>query len=153
MFYIKYTLDVAMEMQKFDAVVGDTTIIASRTAYVDFTLPYSESGVQMVVKAVKDDKRKNMWIFLKPLSWELWLTTGGAIIFTAVVVWFLEHNQNIEFRGSRQQQVGTTLWFSFSTLVFAHSKYFVDTRFFKLVANFLYITDSVDYCMKFHSSD
>lgn len=110
-------------MQKFDAVVGDTTIISNRTSYVDFTLPYSESGVKMVVR-VKDDERKNMWIFLKPLSWDLWLTTGGAFIFTAVVVWVLEHSQNSEFRGSRQQQVGTTLWFSFSTLVFAHSKHF-----------------------------
>lgn len=114
-------------MQKFDAVVGDTTIIADRTSYVDFTLPYFESGVRMVVK-VKDDKRKNMWIFLKPLSWDLWLTTGCAFIFTALVVWVLEHSQNSEFRGSRQQQVGTTLWFSFSTLVFAHGKQFVLTN-------------------------
>ena len=116
-----------MEMQKFDAVVGDTTIIADRTSYVDFTLPYFESGVRMVVK-VKDDKRNNMWIFLKPLCWDLWLITGCAFIFTALVVWVLEHSQNSEFRGSRQQQVGTTLWFSFSTLVFAHSKQFVLTN-------------------------
>ena len=115
-----------MKMQKFDAVVGDTTIIAYRTSYVDFTLPYFESGVRMLVK-VEHDKRENIWIFLKPISWDLWLTTGGAVIFTALVVWVLEHSHNSEFRGSRQQQVGTTLWFSFSTLVFAHSKHFVPT--------------------------
>ena len=64
-------------MQKFDAVVGDTTIVASRSSYVDFTLPYSESGVSMVV-LLKDDVKKNMWIFLKPLSWDLWLEIGRA---------------------------------------------------------------------------
>ncbi|KAL3498141.1 hypothetical protein ACH5RR_040873 [Cinchona calisaya] len=33
---------------KFDAVVGDVTIIANRSKYVDFSLPFTESGVSMV---------------------------------------------------------------------------------------------------------
>lgn len=80
-------------MQKFDAVVGDTTIVGNRTSYVDFTLPYFESGIRMGVK-VKDNERKNIWIFLKPLSWDLWLTSAGAFIFTGIVVWILEHRIN-----------------------------------------------------------
>lgn len=107
-------------MQEFDAAVGDTTIVANRSTFVDFTLPYSESGVSMLV-LVKDDERKNFWIFLKPLSWDLWLTTGAAFIFTGLVVWVLEHRINTEFRGPPQHQIGTIFWFSFSTLVFAHS--------------------------------
>ncbi|KAF8400403.1 hypothetical protein HHK36_013701 [Tetracentron sinense] len=109
-----------VKLQNFDAVVGDITIVANRSSYVDFTLPYSESGVSMVV-LIKDDETKNAWIFLKPLSWDLWLTTGAAFIFTGVVVWILEHRLNTEFRGPRGQQLGMMLWFSFSTLVFAHS--------------------------------
>ncbi|KAF8400401.1 hypothetical protein HHK36_013699 [Tetracentron sinense] len=109
-----------VKLQNFDAVVGDITIVANRSLYVDFTLPYSESGVSMVV-LIKNDESKNAWIFLKPLSWDLWLTTGAAFIFTGVVVWILEHRLNTEFRGPRGQQLGMILWFSFSTLVFAHS--------------------------------
>ncbi|KAL5548984.1 hypothetical protein UlMin_004215 [Ulmus minor] len=105
-------------MQAFDAVVGDTTIIANRTLYVDFTLPYSDSGVTMVVK-MKADQQKNIWIFLKPLSWDLWLTTGVAFIVTGLIIWVLEHRTNTEFRGPPDQQLGTIFWFSFSTLVFA----------------------------------
>ncbi|KAF8035517.1 hypothetical protein BT93_C1520 [Corymbia citriodora subsp. variegata] len=108
-----------IKLQEFDAVVGDTTIVANRSSYVDFTLPYSESGVAMIV-TIKDDERRNMWIFLKPLSWNLWLTTGLALISTGFVVWLLEHRTNEEFRGHRSQQIGLILWFSFSTLVFAH---------------------------------
>ncbi|GLT97553.1 hypothetical protein SLE2022_151110 [Rubroshorea leprosula] len=108
-----------IKLQKFDAVVGDIMITANRSQYVDFTLPYYESNVAMVVK-IKDDQGKNMWIFLKPLSWDLWLTTGLAFIFTGLVVWVLEHRINDEFRGPPDQQVGTICWFSFSTLVFAH---------------------------------
>ena len=107
-------------IQKFDAVVGDTTINANRTSYVDFTLPYSDPGFSMVVK-IKDNEKKNIWIFLKPLSWDLWLTTGGAFIFTGFVVWIFEHRTNTEFRGPPNQQLGTIFWFSFSTLVFAHN--------------------------------
>lgn len=109
-------------MQKYDAVVGDTTIVANRSLYVDFTLPYSESGVSMVV-LVENNERDNIWIFLKPLSLDLWLTTGAAFIFTGIVIWALEHRVNSEFRGPPQQQLGVILSFTFSTLVFAHSKF------------------------------
>ena len=100
----------------YDAVIGDITIIANRSTYVDFTLPYTESGVQMVV-SVNDDERKSLWIFLKPLSLNLWLTTGVAFIFTGLVVWVLEHRVNNEFRGPPKQQLSLIFWFSFSTLV------------------------------------
>ncbi|XP_042483967.1 glutamate receptor 2.9-like, partial [Macadamia integrifolia] len=105
-------------LKKFDAVVGDTTIIANRSLYVDFTLPYLESGVSMMV-LVKDDKRKNAWVFLKPLSWELWLTTGVAFLFTGIVVWILEHRINTDFRGPPTKQLGVIFSFAFSTLVFS----------------------------------
>ncbi|KAM4125791.1 hypothetical protein ACJW30_01G339700 [Castanea mollissima] len=108
-------------IQKYDAVVGDTTIVANRSLYVDFTLPYTESGVSMVV-LVKDDVRKNLWIFLKPLSLTLWLTTGVAFIFTGLVIWVLEHRVNPDFRGPPKQQLGLIFWFSFSTLAFAHKE-------------------------------
>ncbi|XP_040374510.1 glutamate receptor 2.9-like isoform X1 [Rosa chinensis] len=106
-------------MQKYDAVVGDTTIIADCSLYVDFTLPYSESGVSMIV-LTEDSERNSLWIFLKPLSLDLWLTTGVAFIFTGFVIWLLEHRENTEFRSPAQQQLGMIFWFSFSTLVFAH---------------------------------
>ncbi|RWR75356.1 glutamate receptor 2.3-like protein [Cinnamomum micranthum f. kanehirae] len=108
----------AVYYNNFDAVVGDVTIIANRSSYVDFTLPYTESGVTLVV-LVKENRNK-AWIFLKPLRWDVWLTTGLAFIFTGFVVWTLEHRINDEFRGPAPDQVGVTLWFSFSTLVFAH---------------------------------
>ncbi|KAM3762378.1 hypothetical protein ACB098_01G340500 [Castanea mollissima] len=111
-----------IKTKRYDAVIGDITIIANRSTYVDFTLPYTESGVQMVV-SVKHDERKSLWIFLKPLSLNLWLTTGVAFIFTGLVIWVLEHRVNTEFRGPPEQQIGLIFWFSFSTLAFAHNKF------------------------------
>ncbi|KAF5936362.1 hypothetical protein HYC85_027491 [Camellia sinensis] len=104
---------------KLDAVVGDTTIIASRSQYVDFSLPYTESGVSMMVP-IRDNRRKNAWVFLKPLTWELWVTSFCSFIFVGFVVWVLEHRINEDFRGPPSHQMGSIFWFSFSTMVFAH---------------------------------
>ncbi|KAM4130329.1 hypothetical protein ACJW30_01G092700 [Castanea mollissima] len=102
----------------FDAVAGDTTIVANRTNYIDFTLPYTESGVAMVVP-IKENDRKNAWVFLKPLTWDLWITSGVFFVFIGFVVWALEHRINEEFRGPPSHEIGTSLWYSFSTMVFA----------------------------------
>lgn len=108
--------------KKFDAVVGDTTIVSNRTDYVDFTLPYSESGWTMLVLA-KDDNRENMWIFLKPWTWDLWLTVGTSCIFITIVIRVMEHNtENTEFRGSYRRQLAMILMFPFYAFVIPQSK-------------------------------
>ncbi|XP_076955163.1 glutamate receptor 2.8-like [Bidens hawaiensis] len=107
--------------KNFDVVIGDVTIRADRSNNVDFTLPYTESGVSMVVP-IKKDERNNAWIFMRPLEKQLWFTTCGFFIYTGIVVWVLEHRVNKEFRGRPYKQVGMIFWFSFSTLVFAHKE-------------------------------
>ncbi|XP_027333498.1 glutamate receptor 2.8-like [Abrus precatorius] len=104
---------------KYDVVVGDIMIKANWSIYVDFTLPFTESGATFIVPTTKLSNKTKAWIFLKPLTWELWLTTGCFFVFIGFVVWVLEHHANEDFRGSPSHQVSTSFWFSFSTLVFA----------------------------------
>ncbi|KAK6161846.1 hypothetical protein DH2020_001687 [Rehmannia glutinosa] len=108
-----------VHLGEYDAVAGDVTIIANRSQYVDFTLPYTESGISMVVP-IQDDKRKNTWLFVKPLTWELWLTSFCSFVFLGVLIWILEHRINEDFRGPFWYQVGMIFSFAFSTMVFAH---------------------------------
>ncbi|XP_023755492.1 glutamate receptor 1.2 isoform X2 [Lactuca sativa] len=103
-------------LKEFDAAIGDFTITANRSLYVDFTLPFTDLGVGIISRNAKD----SMWIFLDPLSANLWITTAFFFIFLGLVIWFIEHRTNEEFQGSAPQQLGTTLWFAFSTLVYAH---------------------------------
>ncbi|KAL9445389.1 hypothetical protein AB3S75_018393 [Citrus x aurantiifolia] len=106
-----------IKLKKFDAVVGDISIVASRTDYVEFTLPYSESGVTMLVP-VKRDNRHNMWIFLKPWTWDLWLTVFAACIFIALIIRTMErHTENSEFAGSPRRQLGRIFMFPFYAVV------------------------------------
>uniref|UniRef100_A0A0E0B397 Ionotropic glutamate receptor C-terminal domain-containing protein n=1 Tax=Oryza glumipatula TaxID=40148 RepID=A0A0E0B397_9ORYZ len=97
----------------YDAAIGDITIRYNRTSYVDFTLPYTESGVAMIVP-VKDDRNKNTWVFLKPLTTDLWFGSIAFFIYTAIVIWLLERrSNNAELTGSFLRQLGIAIYFSF----------------------------------------
>ncbi|KAI3803553.1 hypothetical protein L1987_31709 [Smallanthus sonchifolius] len=115
----------AVAENKYDAAVGDVTITTNRTRIVDFTQPYMESGLVIVV-AVKSAKAKP-WAFLQPFTIEMWLVTGGFFLLVGSVVWILEHRFNHEFRGPPSQQVMTIFWFSFSTMFFSHRENTVST--------------------------
>lgn len=96
------------------------TILADRLQHVDFTLPYAESGLAMIVPEKTD---KSPLMFAKPFTWEMWVVTGAILIYTMLIVWFLERQYNPEFNGSWKDQISTALWFAFTSLFFAHRKY------------------------------
>ncbi|KAL5802814.1 hypothetical protein ACOSQ4_031119 [Xanthoceras sorbifolium] len=106
-------------LQNYDGAVGDITITADRTLYVDFTLPYTDLGVGIVVPK---ETTNNMWIFLEPLKADLWLSSVGLFVMTGFVVWLIERPINNEFQGPISQQIGTIFLFSFSTLTFTHKE-------------------------------
>ncbi|GMH09236.1 hypothetical protein Nepgr_011077 [Nepenthes gracilis] len=132
--------------QKYDAIVGDVTIRANRFRYVDFTQPYTLSGLVMVVP-VKDDNNKNAWTFLKPLTSDLWVTALCFFVFIAFVVWILEHRINEEFRGPPLHQAGTSLYYSFSVMVFAQRENIVSNlgRFVMVVWVFVVLILTQSY--------
>ncbi|KAJ4801832.1 glutamate receptor 2.2 [Rhynchospora pubera] len=73
----------------YDVAIGDITIRYNRTLYVDFSMPYTDSGVAMIVP-VKKVEHKNASIFFKPFSFYLWLACIGFVIFTGIIIWILE---------------------------------------------------------------
>ena len=79
-----------MSLQEYDIAVADITIRYNRSLYVDFTVPYTESGVGMIVP-VKENVMKDVWLFLKPLSTEMWIGSIILFMYTGVVVWLLEY--------------------------------------------------------------
>ncbi|KAK0577847.1 hypothetical protein LWI29_001071 [Acer saccharum] len=59
-------------------------------------------------------------MFTRPFTWKMWVVTGAILIYTVLIVWLLEHKHNPDFNGPWQNQIGTALWFTFSSLFFAH---------------------------------
>ncbi|KAK3005299.1 hypothetical protein RJ639_016909 [Escallonia herrerae] len=109
----------------FDAAVGDIAIVTNCTRVVDFTQPYIESGLVIVTPMMK--LNSNAWAFLRPFTPLMWAVTAIFFLVVGVVVWILEHRMNEEFRGPPKRQIVTILWFSFSTMFFAHRENTVST--------------------------
>ncbi|KAL7589041.1 hypothetical protein Lser_V15G39248 [Lactuca serriola] len=102
--------------KEIDGVVGDSTILANRSVYVDFTSTYTDLGVGTLARVKKED----MWFFLKALDMGLWLTAIASLILTGFVIWAIEClNQESEFECSPAQRIGTIFWFILLTIFFA----------------------------------
>ncbi|KAI4353711.1 hypothetical protein L6164_002642 [Bauhinia variegata] len=112
--------------EKYDAVVGDVTIVANRSTYVDFTLPYFESGVKMLIQ-VRHRRHLDMWNFLQPFNWDLWLSIFVFCVFIGLVLLFMERNANKEAGmkdSPSRKQPGTTssiLWLPIARTVLPES--------------------------------
>ncbi|XBH98191.1 hypothetical protein VPH35_127740 [Triticum aestivum] len=105
--------------KKADAVVGDVTITSSRMKQVSFTMPFADTGWSMIVAEQDNLNSNSMWIFVKPLTPELWFTSLAFFISTGFVVWAIEHRINPRFRGTRSNQLGVVFYFLHSELFVA----------------------------------
>ncbi|CAJ2649697.1 unnamed protein product [Trifolium pratense] len=107
---------------KYDVVVGDITILAHRAQFVDFTLPYTALGVRMLVPVVHG-RHQTMWIFVKPFSWDLWLSILIISVLIGFVILIMERNvrivphQNQSSPYRQQLNAITILWFPISQAI------------------------------------
>ncbi|XP_022766476.1 glutamate receptor 2.7-like [Durio zibethinus] len=99
--------------KEFDAAVGDTEILAYRYQYAEFSQPYVESGLSMVV-TVKPDNSKERWIFMETFTRKMWLITVALHIFIGLVIWLIEREENPDLK-----RFGAVLWFSITVIFFA----------------------------------
>ncbi|XP_008781472.2 glutamate receptor 2.7-like [Phoenix dactylifera] len=104
-------------LKVLDAVVGDVTILAKRSANVTFTQPFLGSGLSMLVR-VKPDHETLM--LTKPFSKAVWALIFATLIYTGIIIWYLEHEKNPEFHGPWWTQLGATLWLIFCSIFHAH---------------------------------
>ncbi|CAI9783706.1 unnamed protein product [Fraxinus pennsylvanica] len=116
--------------KNLDAAVGDVTILAERSRIVEFTLPFMESGLSMIVPVKTEPQMA--WIFMKPFTRNMWMVTLAIIFYTMFVIWFMEHQCNQEFKGTWKDQLGTAMWFTFSSLFYAHREE-IKSNYTKLV--------------------
>ncbi|KAL6283514.1 hypothetical protein ACE6H2_014443 [Prunus campanulata] len=113
------TFDALVEQihlkQKFDAAVGTIAIRANRYQHAEFTAPYTESGLVMIVP-VRSRTQEKAWLFIKPFTNALWVLIGATSTYNGFVIWLIERNHCPELKGSISNQVGTLIWLAFSTL-------------------------------------
>ncbi|KAG6685477.1 hypothetical protein I3843_12G114400 [Carya illinoinensis] len=101
--------------KKFDAVVGDVAIVSKRYQHAEFTHPYTESGLVMIVP-VRPQTSDRAWLFMKPFTKAMWVLIGLINIYNGFVVWLVERKHCPELKGSGFNQVGVLLSLAFTTL-------------------------------------
>ncbi|GMY31952.1 glutamate receptor 2.1 [Fagus crenata] len=124
-FYLPYdffpfdgTYDALVEqvyLKKFDAVVGDVAIVANRYKHAEFTHPYTESGLVMIVP-VQSKTCNKASLFLKPFTKAMWVLIGAINVYNGIVVWLIERHHWPMLKGSALNQMLTLLCLSFTTL-------------------------------------
>ncbi|XP_022894775.1 glutamate receptor 2.7-like isoform X2 [Olea europaea var. sylvestris] len=110
---------IAVYNKRLDAVVADMTILDDRYDYADFSQPYMDCEIVMVVPA-KKDLRSSIFIVVTAFEWKLWVVMAALSLSTGAIIFLNEHaNDNPEFGGSFPQIIGSMLWFSVTLLSFA----------------------------------
>ncbi|XP_047180172.1 uncharacterized protein LOC124846846 [Vigna umbellata] len=99
----------------FDAVI-DVSIISYRYQYADFTQPYTDPGVVMVVP-LKSNVDHRVWLFMKPFTNTMWFLILAMVIYNGFILWMLERRHSPEITGSMLNQTGTMAWLNFDAVI------------------------------------
>ena len=71
------------------SVIADLTMTSEREEIIDYVSPYfDQAGISIVLR--KKHKPQSLFKFLQVLKSEVWLGILGAVITTALLIWFLE---------------------------------------------------------------
>ncbi|XP_060199436.1 glutamate receptor 2.9-like [Lycium barbarum] len=110
---------VGVSNKSLDAAVGDTEIMPDRYEHAEFSQPYIDSGLVMVVTE-RPILKKTHFIVIKAFKLKLWILLAVMSMSTGVVIWLNEYvNDNSDFSGSFPQLIGSMLWFSVTVLSFS----------------------------------
>jgi ABC-type amino acid transport substrate-binding protein len=101
--------------QNFDAVVGDLMVLAKRYKHAEFTYPYTDSGLVMIVP-VQSKSSNKAWLFMKPFTKAMWFLILTINVYNGFVIWLIERNNCPELNGSVLNQMATLMWLAFRTL-------------------------------------
>nr|XP_043617842.1 glutamate receptor 1.2-like [Erigeron canadensis] len=101
--------------KEIDGLLGDTTILANRSEYVDFTTTYTDVGIGTLTRIKENDSS----IFLKPLDVGLWIAFIVCGILTVFTAWAIEAMGGQGPERSPSQGFWSIFWVFFLALFFA----------------------------------
>ncbi|CAF1200955.1 unnamed protein product [Adineta steineri] len=123
----------------FDMFIGDVTITATRREIVDFSSTVYDNSLRVVVRdAIKI--KLDLWSYLKPFSFKLWITILCATICAGIIICILERQQNEALQDrSMTGLVGMSMWYSFGTIMGFGVDFSVTTAAGRILTAALYI--------------
>lgn len=96
-------------------MAGDVMIASTRYEFADFTQPYTESGLEMIVP-VRSTLANEEWLFMKPFTTDMWWFIAAITIYNGFIIWLIERDHCEDLQGSVITQIGIVIWLAFTTL-------------------------------------
>ncbi|KAM0062484.1 putative solute-binding protein family 3/ domain of MltF [Helianthus debilis subsp. tardiflorus] len=90
---------------------GGVSVVSSRYQYAEFTHPFTETGLMMVVPITSYHQQ---WLFVKPFTFGMWTITILFNIYNALVIYLIERKHSPELQGSIMNQTGILLSLAFT---------------------------------------
>ncbi|KAK7098048.1 hypothetical protein V1264_004938 [Littorina saxatilis] len=114
--------------RKADVAIAGLTITAERERYVDFSKPYMEIGVAIIIKKPQHQK-PGVFSFMEPLSIEVWVCITVAYIGVSVALFLVSRFSPVEWKKDPKSETGyendfslfNSFWFSMGALMFQGS--------------------------------
>lgn len=87
---------------KADMALGTITINAQRSRVVDFTTPYGEVGIGMLIANGNSPRPLITMEFLEPFGTSLWIAIVATIFSIFITLWLLDRNTSEFYAKSRR---------------------------------------------------
>ncbi|GAA0141574.1 transmembrane signal receptor [Lithospermum erythrorhizon] len=128
----------AVNNKLYHAAIGDITILANRYDMVDFSLPYVETSIVMIVPATSGISKERFAV-MKAFKLQTWLVMATMNIFTAAVIYLNENiNGNPDFaKDSSSQHIGAVFWLSITIYTLSQSKHCASSKLNKTTLGWL----------------
>lgn len=115
-------------LQKADLAIAGLTITAERERYVDFSKPFMDIGVSIIIKKPQH-QRPGVFSFMEPLSIEIWVCITIAYIVVSVALFVVSRFSPVEWKKDPHKSGGygndfsllNSFWFSMGALMFQGS--------------------------------
>ncbi|WP_084162606.1 transporter substrate-binding domain-containing protein [Paraburkholderia bannensis] len=94
-----------------DVAIAAITMTPTREKSVDFSLPYFDSGLQIIVRAQNDN---SVMALLQSVPWlaiaQLVAITVGIVFVLANLVWLMERKRDANFQKPYWRSIGEGIW-------------------------------------------
>ncbi|XP_032294105.1 glutamate receptor ionotropic, kainate 2 isoform X2 [Drosophila virilis] len=118
---------VAQLMKYADLAVGSMTITYARESVIDFTKPFMNLGISILLK-VPTTEPTRLFSFMNPLAIEIWIYVLAAYLLVSLTIYLLAKLSPIEWRSVHpcdvdhvtiinQFSISDSFWFTIGTLM------------------------------------
>ncbi|CAF4096577.1 unnamed protein product [Rotaria sp. Silwood2] len=101
----------------YDIIVGDVTVTATRREKTGFSNSIFDNTLHIIMRK-SPDIEIDLFAFMKPLSFKLWLLILGATIFASILIVLFEREENLVLQNrSIIILCIMSVWYTFGNLV------------------------------------